>query len=140
MGFTPKSTEYKLVFADPDMAGLEVITTSPSMGVFIDLTALASLDPADPEALSRLSEVDKMFSHFAESLISWNLEDKHKNPIPPTKEGLYTQKLDFILVVIQAWVQATASVSAPLSKGSSVGGPSPVASIPMETLSPSLAS
>ncbi len=140
MGFTPKRKHYRLVFADPDMQGLVVEATSPPMGVFIDGASLADLDSDDAQSAGRLKEVDALFSHFAAALMSWNLEDEEGASIPATKAGLYTQDIDFVLAVIRAWVQVTTSVAAPLSDGSSAGGPSLVASIPMETLSTSLAS
>lgn len=141
MGFTPKRKQYRLVFEDPDMAGLVVVATAPSMGMFADLVALGDIDMTDEVAIkSRIKDVNRIFDHFAESLVSWNLETDDKHPIPATREGLDTQEIPFVMDVIKAWTKATASVSVPLPEGSSYGGLAPVASIPMETLSPSLAS
>lgn len=141
MGFTPEEKHYRLVFADPAMAGLVVVATAPPLGVVVDLTAMSKTDMMSFSTSSiPMESVDKLFGYFAQCLVEWNLEFRDKTPVPTTKEGLYTQKMDFVLGVIQVWMEATVSVPAPLSRGSNVGGQYPVASIPMETLSPSLAS
>lgn len=138
MGFEAKKKTFKLVFADPEMAGLEVRAKSPAMDVFVGLTKLADLDTGTV-SIKDMPQIESLFEHFADCLISWNLEEDGV-PVPTTKEGLYSQDLDFILEIIKAWVDAVASVPSPLGKPSGDGTQSPAVSIPMEPLSPSLAS
>jgi hypothetical protein len=138
MGFKPERTHYKLVFADPGWAGFEVVMTSMSMEMFVMTAALTQLSA---EQLAKSPEtIDRLFTSLADCLVSWNLDDQHDNPVPATKDGLYTQDLDFIMKIAQAWGQAVASVPDPLSADSSSGNQSLVESLTTEALSPSLPS
>lgn len=134
MGFKPTRTHYKLVFEDPDMSGLEVVATAMNMKMFIDAAAMTTKTAA--ELATDVDGIDRLFSAFAECLVSWNLEDDNDNPVPPTKDGLYSQNFEFIMEVITAWGKAVASVSAPLPNASSSGSQSLEESLTMEPLSP----
>lgn len=134
MGFERKRKVFKLKFADPEFDGLEVLAASPSMDTFVAIARHAGKN-VDTEAL------DELLGHFCVSLISWNLEEDGV-PVPATVEGLRTQEPDFVLEVVDAWMDAVNGTSAndPLAQPSDAGGQFQEALIPMETLSPSLAS
>jgi hypothetical protein len=131
MGYKVKKKLYKLIFADEDMAGLEVVMTSVPMG---DLLALQQIDPkvaaTDPAQFRTLMEI------FAGAMLSWNLEDADDQPIPITADDILAQDIDFIMAIISAWTSAISGVSAPLDGGSTSGGNSLEASMPMEPSSP----
>ena len=134
MGFKPSRKHYKLIFEDPDMAGLEVVATGMNMKMFMDSAAMTTKTAA--ELANSKEDIDNTFSAFAECLVSWNLEDDNDNPVPATREGLYSQDFDFIMGVIAAWGKAVASVSAPLPNASSSGSQSLEEELTMEPLSP----
>jgi hypothetical protein len=144
VGYKPRRTTYTLVFEDEEYEGLEVKVTSISLGAMVELRGLATLkDKIDRKEISgeeAISASLKMFRTFADALVSWNLEHEDGTPVPATLDGVQTQDLDFIMVVIGAWTSAVAAVPGPLGAPSSSGEPSLAASIPMEISSPSLAS
>ena len=122
MGFRHQPKVYRLVFDDPQLEGLEVRALGMSIGELQDddLTILAA---------------------FVHALQSWNLEDEHGTPLPMTLEALQAYPdADFVSTMTRAWMDAVAGVDEELGKDSPSGKPFPEASIPMEPLSPSLAS
>lgn len=152
MGYVRQAKVYKLVFDDPDMNGLVVRARSVPMNVFLSIAQAAEgVDITDPEAVKELATPENMgmvgtlFEAFAHALVEWNLQEQVEDDgpvvdVPPTLEGIYSQDMDFILKVIEAWMTAIAGVSNPLAGSSPGGKQSLEASIPMETSSPSLAS
>lgn len=135
MGYKRTAKVYNLVFADPDMEGLEVKARSMPLG---DLMAMA--DTIDNIEKATIGDVDGMLAKFAEVLVSWNLEDDDDTPVPTTLDGLKSQDQEFVFAVVLAYVNAVTGVSAPLPQTSPGGEPSLAASIPMDVSSPSLAS
>lgn len=133
MGYRPKRKTWKLVFADEDMAGLEVAMRSVSVDSMIELAELqaaaagGSLDGAGAR---------KLFAGFAAALDSWNVEDEDGSPVPPTLDGVKAQDLDFVMAIVAAWFEAVTSVDPPSAAGSSSGGTLAEASLPMAPLSP----
>ena len=82
-----------------------------------------------------------MFEQFAEALISWNLEDGQGQVLPCTLESVRNYPdYEFMATLANTWVEAVTGVKDELGKGSPSGDTFPEGSIPMETLSPSLAS
>lgn len=79
---------------------------------------------------------------FSQRLVSWNLEDDDGKPIPATAEGMQSADQGLIRSLQSAWLQALIGVhdADPLPETSTSGEPSLVESVPMEALSPSLAS
>ena len=126
MGYRRQRKVYKLVFADPDMDGLVVRVRSVSVGTFF---ALAKADQQD--AIEGLLDV------FADALVDWNLEDDEGEPVPASLDGVRSQDVDFLMPIMRAWVDAIRQVPGPLGNGSSGGGRSLEASLPMEVRSPS---
>lgn len=131
MGFKAKKKLYRLIFADEDMAGLEVTMTSVPMG---DLLSLQQLDPK--RAASDPAEFRELLEIFAGAMLEWNLEDDNDQPVPITVDAFLKQDIDFIFEIITQWSTAVSGVSAPLDGGSTSGATSLEASIPMDVLSP----
>ncbi|MFF4479448.1 hypothetical protein ACFY1A_20850 [Streptomyces sp. NPDC001520] len=132
MGFHFKPKNIQLVFDDTtDYAGFECTIRGMNLGEYMEVIRL---DEVTNGAL------DSQVKRFADSLISWNLEDEQGNPIPATAEQVFQQDMDFMLHVAAKWMDAVHGVSAPLEQTSPDGEQSVAASIPMATLSESLAS
>jgi hypothetical protein len=125
MGFKPTRKRYHLKFADPEMNGLEVVAHAGSTG---DVLAIMGLSDGDVHAGAESLKV------FAKCLVSWNIEDEDGKPVPADLDGLKSLDLDFVMLLIQGWVQAVQDVPAPLEKPSNSGKPYPEASLPMEAL------
>lgn len=129
MGFKATRKRYHLKFADPEMNGLQVVAFSGSTGDILNIMGMASGDDTSKGSVETLEL-------FAKNLVSWNLEDDDGLPIPATLDGLKRLDLDFVMLLIQGWVQAVQEVPAPLETPSTSGAPYPEASLPMEALSP----
>lgn len=78
---------------------------------------------------------------FGEHLVSWNLT-LDGEPIPATPDGMRKADQGLIRDLSNAWVDSLVGVHSadPLPESSPSGEPSLVESVPMEALSPSLAS
>ncbi len=134
MGYVRKPRVYLLRFADPEFEGLEVRATSLPIGQLLEVAELADSDSRDAKHLTAL------FDAFATVIVDWNLEREDGSPVPATTAGMFEQDLDFMMALIRAWMEAVASVPAPLPIDSSGTEPFPEESIPMELLSGSLLS
>lgn len=140
MGYVWKGKTYRLVFADDELEGLEVVARSASVGAYRRIADLATREFAHPPSEADLTEIDNLFNEFAAVLVSWNLEteadDGTRSPVPATFDGMASQDLTLIRQVIWAWMEAVAGISAPLGPPSDGGGLSVEESLPMEVLSP----
>ena len=143
--YQPKRKLYQLRFEDHP--GFEVTMAGLSIDGFMALSRQAAsmqgLDMAKlkgPELDAAMDQVDGLFTRFAGSLKSWNLDGDDGQPVPVTMGGVRTQDLDFILEIITAWMDAIASVDIPLPQPANGSGTFPEGSLPMEPLSPSLPS
>lgn len=134
MGFEPEPVHYRLKFAD-DLAGLEVTAESLSVDEFLRVSTLAAA-AKETTAEEGAKSAEQLLDAFAENLVEWNVTRKGK-PVHADRAGVGTQKFDFILKIIMAWMEAIASVDTPLNGSSPSGETSPEASLPMEPLSPS---
>ena len=83
--------------------------------------------------------VVRQLEEFAASLIGWNLEREDGTPIPCTAAALFREvDNDLALALATEWMDrlgGKVDEASPLDATSPSGGPSPVASIPMEPLS-----
>lgn len=142
MGFKAPRKTYKLVFADPDLEGLIVRTGSASTRQALDAQDMAgSIQEADAtDSDAAKAKIQALLEMFVSFIVEWNLEDDNDQPMPVTVESLMAQDLSFTMTLIYAWVAAVTDVPAPLEPSSTPGPPVAEASLPMETLSPSLAS
>ncbi|MFF7947026.1 hypothetical protein [Streptomyces griseorubiginosus] len=79
---------------------------------------------------------------FVEHLASWNLEGDDGELLPLTMDAVKSVDKDLIAALNNAWIQHLIGVhdADPLPDSSPSGEPSLVESVPMEALSPSLAS
>ena len=130
MGYRAKRKKIHLKF-EGDYEGLEVTAHGLTLGQYLEITGLGEVD---------VSAVTDQMKRFAESLISWNLEDEDCQPIPAIPEAVYAQDQDFMFHILGAWMDGMAGVSAPLEQTSPAGEQSLVESIPMDALSKSLVS
>lgn len=101
MAYVRERRVYRLAFADDDMNGLEVRARSVPLGQFFHLAKLLSKGLT----LGDVDQVSELFSGFADALVDWNLENED-GPVPATLDGLYAQDIDFVLPVIEAWIDA----------------------------------
>lgn len=107
MGYRRKRAEqpiYRLVFADAELAGLEVDCQPAPLGVVQDFTKLAEFVGTPAQELAATTMV---LETFARSLVAWNLEDEDGTPVPATIEGLLTQDTPFVMQIIEAWLVNT---------------------------------
>ena len=131
MGYRRTPKVYNIRFADDsDYPGLEATLRSYSVGQVI----------AFRKDSGQTDSVQAMVDLLAERLVSWNLEDEDGTPVPTTVEAILREDLDMIQALFDEWSDAITGVSVPLEKPSPAGEISQVGSIPMEPLSPSLAS
>lgn len=140
MGFKAPKKVYRLVFAEgDDLHGLEVRAVAPAFGEFLDIAKLGDLANTDLKA-EDIDKVRPMFDMFLGCVRSWNLEDDDDRPLPVDYASLLTLDLPVIMRLVDAWMRAVATVDTPLAKPSGDGATFPEAVLPMEPLSPSLAS
>jgi len=133
MGYRHQIPRVNVAFEEGhDYHGCEVTLRKLKLGEYLDLVGI------NPE--SGVSNVGDQLQKMADKLITWNLEDEAGLPVPTTREAVLEQDKDLMLAVLGAWLDGVNGVSAPLEQPSTGGEPSPAASIPMEPLSPSLAS
>lgn len=142
MGYRHEAKVYKLTFED--YPGLEVTAKSVSTGRLMKLMRMAVRlnDKADGGDLTEqdADAVDALFTGFSKALVGWNLEDEDGEPVPPTRDGIEEQEFDFMLGVINSWIETVAGTPGDLGKDSNSGQRFPEVSIPMETRSPSRSS
>ncbi len=136
MGYRRQRPSYRLVFEDAEYVGLEVVAQSASIEAYQRIATLATREVGEHPTAEDLEEVANLLKAFAGVLVSWNLETEAGEPVPATLDGLRSQDLPLVMVIVLAWMNAVAGVSAPLGAASSSG--ELVASLPMEPLQPSL--
>ena len=135
MGFKVRR---KILFVAPggELQGIRMRIRSVQLGKFVELTTLA--EAADDD---KVDEMLRLFTEFAEHLVSWNLEydddDELDGPIPPDATGVMALDVDMALALVGEWMEAMGGVPAPLDTSSTSGATSPELSLPMETLSAS---
>lgn len=131
MGYQMERTIYNLVFDDPKFEGLEIRVQAASMED--RLRAFYELAWRDEDTVQeRHVKQQELFELFVSYVIDWNLEDKHKQPVPVTVRGLLgvcePQQLG---AIIGAWQSGRQDIPAPLEP------PSPgisLSEIPMTVL------
>lgn len=120
MGFTPKSTVFKLVFEeDTPLHGLTVRARPCTIGEWNDMLSWSD------EKHSSSSEVraanDRVASLFLEHVESWDMEIPEGEPVPLTLEGWHKIDQNLAELLISAWQFAMMSIPK-TSKSSSSGG------------------
>lgn len=120
MGFRFKSKVYRLVF-EGELAGLEVMCRSGTVQQFIAISQMEGAeDIASPgeestqATIKNMNSFNKLCAAFSASLSSWNLEDEATGtPVPATLEGLFSQDVDLVLDIIDAWMEAVTRARTP---------------------------
>lgn len=128
MGKFKRNKTYTLTWDEGEFEGLEVVVQSISTGHYLRL--MTDL---------REDNHQSAMEGFADVLVSWNLVDDSDQPVPPTRAGLLAADLELVTAAIQAWQSVVGGASVPKDETSSSGSRSVEASLPMETLSESLA-
>ncbi|MFE2073727.1 hypothetical protein [Streptomyces misionensis] len=136
MGFKVKPKTYLVQFEDGhEFHGVEARLSGMSYGEWEQVTGL---DGGDGETNGAAS-----VRRFVDHLISWNLEDENDQPVPTTLDAVKNLDHNLVAALNNAWINTLIGVhdADPLPETSPSGEPSPaVSEIPMEALSPSLAS
>ncbi|MFE1192934.1 hypothetical protein ACFW6E_09050 [Streptomyces olivaceoviridis] len=135
MAFKVKPKTYLIRFAEGhEFHGAEARLRGMNLGEYMEATGQ---DGGDGD-----TEAGAAINRFLGHLISWNLETEDGQPIPTTKDSVTLVDHDLVVALNNAWIDQLLGVhkADPLPESSPSGEPSPVASIPMEALSPSLAS
>jgi hypothetical protein len=154
MAFTPPEAIYELDFTGTELDGLTVKARGSDIGGVLALSEMIdgmgdAPDPDDaasatPEKLARYAKamdaMRRIIDTYSRVLVSWDLEIPAGNPVPATAEGMQRLGVRHLMMIVKAWQQAVSQVSDDLGKDLPGGGPSPAGSLPMEPLSPSLAS
>jgi hypothetical protein len=126
-----------LVFDGEQYEGLEVRCRRPTIGDILDLARLRTVT-ADATEAAVMAKVDGLMARMASLITAWNLVGEDDEPVPVTAETVAGQDYEFVLAIAGAIGAGGAGVAPPLPQPSEGGVPSLEASIPMETLSPSL--
>jgi hypothetical protein len=135
MGYKPKLKTYLVRFEEShEYHGAEARLRGVTYGEWEQMTGL---DGGEGETNGAAS-----VRRFIEHLISWNLEDEDGKPLPMTLDAVKAIDHDLVAALNNAWIQTLIGVhnADPLPESSPSGEPSLVESVPMEALSPSLAS
>lgn len=135
MGYKHKIPRINVTFPEGhDYHGCEVTLRRLKLREWLDITGLGG----DEEPVVR--HIGDQLRTMADKLIDWNLEEEDGTPVPTTVEAVLDQDQTLMMAILEAWLDNLAGVPAPLEPSSTSGAPSPVESIPMDTLSASLVS
>ncbi|MFB4273027.1 hypothetical protein [Nonomuraea sp. GTA35] len=132
-----------LRWEDGEFAGLEIRARRASLETFFRFAPIldGGIDVSNPKGREEFLGLALEFGTY---LVSWNVqeEDGHgnKTPVPCTPEEFVASDPRFFREVLDQWAEAIAGVPVPLDSRSPGGEPFPEASLPVEPLSPSLAS
>jgi hypothetical protein len=119
-----------------EMDGFEITLRRLSVNEMLDVAALADIpDGASADDTNKL--IFELTETIADKIVTWNLEAEDGSPIAPSGDALRGEDLGFTHSILDAWIDATTGVPAPLARNSSAGEPSPALSLPMEPLSAS---
>lgn len=134
MGYRHQIPRVNVTFEEGhEYHGCEVVLRKLKLGEWLEITGISDD--------GTVRHVGDQLQKMADKLISWNLEDEDTGePVPTTTEAVLDQDRDLMLAILNAWLDGINGVSAPLEQTSPDGQPSPVESIPMETLSNALVS
>lgn len=135
MGYKAKLKTYLVRFEEGhEHHGAEARLRGISYAEWEEMTGLDGSDGDDNGA--------KSVARFVDHLISWNIEDEHDKPVPTTLAAAKSLDHNLVAALNNAWIQTLTGVHGadPLPESSLSGEPSLVESVPMEALSPSLAS
>lgn len=124
MGYRPPEQQYRILFADEDMQGFELIVHSASTRKVLELAEM-KLSLATPDDLK------STYEYFASRIVSWNLEDADGNKLMPTCKTLMSQEPAWVAKVISGWLRAVGTGIKPSAPATAVIHE---ADLPMEVL------
>ena len=130
MGYRRIPTVYTLD-SIPEEDGLVVRMSSIRLGKLRRLMKLTSDDSSGDEGVGEILDL------FAESIISWNLEDFDSGaPVPVTREGIEEQEVELVMRIVEAWMGEMTGTDGPndLGKDSTSGEKFPGRPLTMEAL------
>lgn len=137
--FEVPRTIYNLEWDDEAYAGLVVRVRAMTVREALDgYDTLWAIDNSQ-DLNERRERVRQQHEMFMSHVVEWNLCENGE-PIPATVEGLQSMEGTFVGSMISAWLRNSVGVSRPLDDSSTDGDLSAMESIPMESLSESLAS
>lgn len=135
-GFVLDEALYKVGFSGTKLAGLEVSLREMSTRDVLTLSTIAETFGGEGAASDPV-KIAGLLDEFAGFIASWNLQGPDGAPEPVSGDTLMRYPLGrFVMPLLSACVSAISGVSDDLGKDSPSGEPSPVASLPMEPLSP----
>lgn len=102
MGYKVQRRTTRLTFEEHP--GLEVVVSTPSAGSYMSVVELASLSDGPEFTSEDMAKIAKLFDHFANVLVSWNLEDEAGNAIPATLGGIQCSDLFLMLQIVLGWI------------------------------------
>lgn len=138
--FQRKAKVYPLEWNEGDFAGMIVRVGPLRYGDMLDGGVTMGWNtPSTPRA-EWLAGLKATSEAMASVLIDWNLDDEAGNPIPATLAGLRSIDEDQAVAIVMSWAVSVLGISVPLERPSDGGEQSLVESMPMETVSSSLAS
>jgi len=133
MGFKRPVTNYKLLFEGTEYDGLEITTSSLSVAELQEVTrsSASAVEGDVSTALGMVKASDELLRKFADSIVTWNLEEEDDTPILPSFEAVASLEPAFLMTIVSAWMGAITGVSPDLGKDSGSGETFPEALIPM---------
>lgn len=130
--------EYKRVtvrFAeDHEFYGLEAVFEGMDIETYLRITGMDGVDEGEG--------VGGSLVRASKALVSWNMEDSNGRQVPASAENFMRLPHHLGIALGKGWLDGLAGVSdtSPLGESLTSGQPSRVEELPMEALSPSLAS
>ncbi|MFI1889813.1 hypothetical protein [Streptomyces jumonjinensis] len=116
---------------DPEYHEVQAVARRLPLADYLELVGLSAED--EPGSAPH---VVRQLERFADALISWNIEEENGAPTPASREEFFRLDETLALALATEWVERLGGkVDGPLPQSSPAGEPSPVASIPTETLS-----
>lgn len=137
MGYRHKIPHINVSFEDGhEYHGCEAVLRTLKLGEWLEITGMGVGEAS-------VVHVGDQLKRMADKLVSWNLEDEDGTPVPVTAEAVLDQDQALMIAILNGWLDGlnkSSDVPAPLEQNSPDGVPSLEVSLPMEPLSPSLAS
>lgn len=118
---------YTLEF-DGELEGLTVRVKSIKFGKVRQLLALMDAEDQDAETMDEIARM------LADSIVSWDFEDEHGQPIPVTQEAVDDLEFGEVMAITNKWLDEITGPNEQLGKGSNSGGSFPGQPLTMAAL------
>lgn len=118
--------------------GLTVRAKSLSTGSVLDFSKMRDIKGKKQEELTDEERefVEKMFMTFADAVVSWDLMQEAEKegdppvPVPPTIEGIRKQDFEFMVELLNDWIERVMKLAPTVGKESDSGPRYPEPPIP----------